>query len=732
MSGRAGIRGRSSVPPLASGHARNPRQTPVLHSIAAILRLSRPQLQLHPRIQLRSEVSFYSAVGEPYQTHPTLFVSEAGHGLYVDIFKPISGLRYGDMVTITGWVRPGFVLPVIMPVTIQVVGHSGREQPAIAVPLRQMRGPRPNARWVSVEGVVRRVRPYADGTMVDIAEGAYRVHIHVTGTGSLTSLLDRLVRVRGVAGLFFTLGGQRIQAYMDVPGPEFFTALEPSRGDPFKLPVQRVSALAMYAGARYPHRVHVRGVVTLQMPRGETVIQDASGPGQVLDGRASGVPPCSLVDVVGFPQVDARGLLQLSEGRIRYLRPASCPPAIVLRPGSGPGPLRQNRRIAVTGQLASISMVSGAPARALILRSGAYYFTVPLGFRNASHLASRLRPGSQLRVTGVFFFSHPAHTLNYELAPAQASDIVVLRQPSWWTTRHLLWIIGVCVLVALLALGWAAILRRQVERQSSQILDRASENARLQESLFESHRRESIVRLAAGIAHDFNNLLTVIVGHLELAMADCGEHQRADLQSAMDAAAGASRLTWQLVTYGRQQVLKAGQLQLQRVLEECLPALRSIAGEMVDLQVNCAPALWTIHADSDHVRHVLYNLVGNAHDAMPEGGRLLLSADNFVLRPEHSGAFSNASAGEYVRLTIEDSGCGMSPEVLKNIFEPFYTTKALGHGLGLASVHGAVVQSGGGIRVRSEIGAGTRFEVLFPQWSDQEATLAQPASAGSN
>lgn len=254
---------------------------------------------------------------------------------------------------------------------------------------------------------------------------------------------------------------------------------------------------------------------------------------------------------------------------------------------------------------------------------------------------------------------------------------------------------------------------------------------RLEENLRQAQRMESVGRLAGGVAHDFNNLLTVINGYTELLlhMLDSESPLREPLEQIKKAGAQTAALTRQLLAFSRKQVLQPRRLDLNHLVTSQEPLLRRLIGADVELVIRLDPALAPVLADPSQLEQVLMNLVLNARDAMPHGGQLIIETTNVQIPPGLNGWQMDVPSGDYVRLSVSDTGCGMDAETLSHIFEPFFTTKEAGRGtgLGLATVYGIVTQSGGHVWVHSRPGSGTRFDVYLPQTS-AEAT-AEPVKA---
>ena len=235
----------------------------------------------------------------------------------------------------------------------------------------------------------------------------------------------------------------------------------------------------------------------------------------------------------------------------------------------------------------------------------------------------------------------------------------------------------------------------------------------------QSHKMESVGRLAGGIAHDFNNMLSVILGRAELALRQVDERQplRVHLLEIEQAAKRSANLTRQLLAFARKEVVTPQPLDVNASIGEALKMLRRLIGENIRLDWNPAPASWHIMMDPSQLDQILANLCVNARDAIKTTGTLTIATDNIVVDASYAVKTPEAGPGEYVRLTVRDSGCGMTPEVKSHLFEPFFTTKAVGEGtgLGLSTVYGAVQQNHGFISVETELGRGATFELYFPR-----------------
>jgi len=263
-------------------------------------------------------------------------------------------------------------------------------------------------------------------------------------------------------------------------------------------------------------------------------------------------------------------------------------------------------------------------------------------------------------------------------------------------------------------------LEQRVADRTRDLQQEVAERARLQESLLQAQKMESVGQLAGGIAHDFNNLLQVILGNAELSVLrlppDHPVHK--SIGNITRAAQKAAVLTARLLAFGQRTVLRPRELNLGDVAHHVATLLRRTCDPRILIEVTAPADLWIVQADPDQIQQVLTHLCRNACEAMPDGGRLALGLENLAL--DHL---------EVVRLTVTDTGVGMDAETCRHIFEPFFTTKGVGEGvvgkgtgLGLAMAQGVVVQHGGSIAVESQPGQGSRFIIDLPRGREAQPT----------
>jgi signal transduction histidine kinase/ActR/RegA family two-component response regulator len=255
---------------------------------------------------------------------------------------------------------------------------------------------------------------------------------------------------------------------------------------------------------------------------------------------------------------------------------------------------------------------------------------------------------------------------------------------------------------------------RAVHCYASDITERLDLEAQLRHSV----KMEAVGQLAAGVAHDFNNILTIIQGHADLLSQLQGMPEAGGKSARQIAAAAgrASQLIKQLLMFSRKQVMQQRPFNLNDIVQNILPMLRGLVGEQIILRFEAAADLPALCVDMGMVEQILVNLVLNARDAMPRGGRITLSTAQQVLEPVSSVFNPEARPGHFVCLKAADTGCGMDAQVLSHLFEPFFTTKGPGKGtgLGLATIYGIIKQHQGWIVVDSQVGEGSTFTLFFP------------------
>ena len=564
---------------------------------------------------------------------------------------------------------------------------------------------------------------YLDGRRVEVVQfdsieqmvesvDAGGVDFVVASPVALVTLTSRH-RVRPVATVTQIAGG-RVAPYLAgavfvKSGRDDLLRLEDARG-------QRVLALSRLAlgGWLAPIREwRRRGLEETDFGRLDFDFSYQQVAAKVCGGEADiGVLPANRLEELRGSCPGGFRLLGTPQGRDgRYPIPVSTP----LYPEAAFAAVAEMDEDVVTHvAVALLAIEAGSPAASAMGVSG---FTAPLSYTPVQQLMQELRVGP------------------YE-SFGRLTFTEALRQHAG---KVLIAMLGF-VSVLSFAFVRSRRLNAQLERSMAQQLVAEHERLRLESQLQQSRRLESIGRVAGGVAHDFNNLLTVINGYSQiLLMGPLASDTREEVEQINKAGRRAAELTNQLLTFSRRQVTEVVPLDLNSVIHDAEPLLRRLAGEDVQLVVTPSPQLARCEGDVSQTNQVLMNLVVNARDAMPGGGRVDVATENQTVSGM-DGHPRELTPGDYVVLSVADTGIGMNAETRQHIFEPFFSTKGeAGTGLGLSTVYGIVRQRQGAIDVWSEPGQGTRFRIYLPQAKQPveaevpavAAATAGPAPAGA-
>ena len=326
---------------------------------------------------------------------------------------------------------------------------------------------------------------------------------------------------------------------------------------------------------------------------------------------------------------------------------------------------------------------------------------------------------------------------------AAESDLLKKREAAEATARAIM--LGMVLIIlasaagaALGALLLSGALIRELRQRTEALAEETRVRKDAQAILAQTQKMESIGQLAGGIAHDFNNLMTVVIGNLDSAERRLARGGPADASSigrpiaaAMQGARRAASLTQRLLAFSRQQVLSPQQADLNRLVASLSEMLTRTVGETIAVETILGSGLWPTFVDVSQLENAIVNLVVNARDAMPSGGRITIETANASLDEAYCRQFGDVAPGQYALLSVSDTGTGISPENLTKVFEPFFTTKSasMRTGLGLAMIYGFVKQSKGHIRIYSEVGHGTTAKIYLPRMIGAARAESVPAAA---
>jgi len=328
---------------------------------------------------------------------------------------------------------------------------------------------------------------------------------------------------------------------------------------------------------------------------------------------------------------------------------------------------------------------------------------------------------------------------------AAESDLLKKREAAEATARAIM--LGMVLIIlasaagaALGALLLSGALIRELRQRTEALAEETRVRKDAQAILAQTQKMESIGQLAGGIAHDFNNLMTVVIGNLDSAERRLARGGPADVSSigrpiaaAMQGARRAASLTQRLLAFSRQQVLSPQQVDLNRLVASLSEMLTRTVGETIAVETILGSGLWPTFVDVSQLENAIVNLVVNARDAMPDGGRITIETANASLDEAYCRQFGDVAPGQYALLSVSDTGTGISPEHLSKVFEPFFTTKSasMRTGLGLAMIYGFVKQSKGHVRIYSEVGHGTTAKIYLPRMTGAPRIESAPAASST-
>ena len=582
--------------------------------------------------------------------------------------------------------------------------------PAKPVAFEQAITGREDGQWVQMRGFFRRTESKGDQRQIYVTTPAGEFVACLDSPVDLSATPGSLIRVSGACETLTDGGGHTTGLRLWVPFLHSITVDEKAPDDLFDLPLRPIRSLGLISAARDLIRVRVAGVVLHAVPGWVVYIQDDQA-GLLLFSRGT-------ESLVAGDSIEAVGILG-REGTRTVLREA-----VIHRVTSGPSPepIRISdpsrflsdfdaRLVKIRGTL--IDVLRQSQHTRLTLQNGYALFEAVLDQRPGSPAPVGLDQGAVLEVTGIYraAFDDTRQLRGFQLRLRSPADVVVVHGPHLWTVKRALWAAVILGFASLLGIGWVAVLRRQVRGQTEQIRGQLERQVQLEAEVQRAARLESLGVLAGGIAHDFNNLLTVVIGNLSLAMFD--EKAAASvgglLREIERAAFRARDLTQQLLTFAKGGNPVRATVALPEIVREAAESM--LHGSSARCAYDVEPGLWSANVDKDQITQTIQNLTLNAVEAMPGGGVVRISLANEEIAP---GAHHSLAAGRYVRVAIADSGQGIKPEVLSRVFDPYFTTKKAGGGLGLATVYSIVKRHDGRIEVQSTPGHGATFTLWLP------------------
>ncbi|HVZ65718.1 MAG TPA: ATP-binding protein [Lacunisphaera sp.] len=676
------------------------------HGMPVRLRLADQVLQLaQEEAAKRMPVTLHGVVtgtraGECY-------LQDASGGIAVYL-PPGASVFFGTEAVVRGTTRSGGSHPAVDAQQVELRGMI-EAPPARRISLEQALTGADEGRLVEMSGYVRQAETNEGQTRLELTAQTGEFTADLPADATLADLQGAVVSVRGVCELQSDPGSGLPNVRLWSQTRDSIQVVAPAVKDPFGIAVQSIMAVRQLAATNVTNRrVHVQGTATLSKPGRFLYLQDGDQGLFVLTRDIRYIVPGLQVSVVGIPgRAGNRLVLREAVWQAGADVPDVQPQP--LNPTANPALGADARLVRVQATLRQ-AVREGTESK-LVLQANDTVFDATLP--NELGAWSWPEVGSRLALTGVYSVEYDEyrHPHDFHLELRSPDDIALLARPSWWTVQRTLYAVAALLVCTLLVLGWVLALRRQVRRQTELIRQQMENEAKLQAELERSSRLESLGVLAGGIAHDFNNLLTAILGNLGLAAMDPRVMAAAGdcLGEAERAARRARDVTQQLLTFAKGGDPIRAAVLLPDIITEAANFARH--GSNVRLEFNFPHALPPGDVDASQISRVVHNLVINAVQAMPGGGLVKIGLQAVDLK---EAEIDQLAAGQYLELTVSDTGAGIAPENLPRIFDPYFSTKTKNHGLGLATIRSIVKKHKGHIEVESQPGRGTTFRLWLP------------------
>ena len=694
---------------------------PVLTSVAQIRALSAEEAAKKQPVDLRGVVIWAIPEGD----FGFFYLQDVTGGVRVYFDRAKTGpIRFDKYFRIKGVTEAGQFAPAVQMVDFTDLGSLSHPA-ARPITLEQAMTGKEEGQWVELRGFLRDT----------VSEGDWR-WIHVTTpegdfTGHLQNPVNfvanpgALIRVSGVCETTADADGYINGLTLRVPFLQDISLDEDAPADFYNLPLRSIRDLDQLSARQEMTRVRISGVVLHAVHGGAVYVQDGDAAVLMLSHEKAAVAPGDKIEAVGIlGRAGVRTVLR--EAIYRKIGPGPAPGPMAIKDPALLSLGNDSRLVQVRGIL--VDKLDRLGRIRLTMQAGNTMFEADLErLPKATPLDFTL--GTGLELTGIYRleFDDSRQMRGFQLLLRSPDDIVVYQEPRLWTVQRALVVVAILGGCTLLGLGWIAVLRRQVRRQTEQIRAQLEHQARLEIEVQRAARLESLGELAGGIAHDFNNVLTGIMGYTSIAMLDKSAMTLVGdcLREIERGGRRARDLTQQLLTFAKGGDPLRETISLPGLIQEATELI--LHGSSVRCEYEVPPGLWSVNADRGQITQVIQNLMRNAMQAMPHGGeiRVLLANDEI-----DAGAKAGLAAGRYVRLSMTDTGEGIKAEQLPRIFDPYFSTKKAG-GLGLATVHSIVKKHQGHIEVQSAQGKGTTFRIWLPAAEPAAPPPAvQPATNG--
>ncbi|HWA27292.1 MAG TPA: ATP-binding protein [Lacunisphaera sp.] len=658
-----------------------------------------------------------------HQSSPFFFIHDSSGGICIQRDKSTSAVRSpGRNVEVHGVTAAGAFAPVVVASTFERVSDASLPLARPVSIEHALTGVEEN-QWVEMRGYLRRIYQQDGWNYLELATATSDFIAVLPLTDDVSSMTGSVIRVLGVCTAVVDSQRKLTGIKLMVPGVSYVQVEDAAPTDLFSLPSRSLASLGQFETVQsFNRRVRVSGVVLQHSPGHSIHLEENGHSLMVLSRETTPLQPGERIEAVGFLGRQA-GRLTLREAVYRSRGVGQEPAPQTFDPQEKPAPSLDGLLVAITGNL--IGSTKLGEQTQLTIQAPHAIFVAQLDRTPASFVSPDL--GSRLKLTGVYDleFDEQARPQAFALHLRSPPDIAVLESPSWWTRTRILAFTGVLALGALSFLGWITVLHRQVQRQTAQIRQQMEREVQLQADLARAGKLESLGLLAGGIAHDFNNLLTVLMGNISLIRMEggLGEEASRSLGQAEKAAVRARDLTQQLLTFAKGGAPIRAAVSLPEVVREV--AEFALHGSKVRCRFDLPAGLWPANVDKGQIGQVVQNIVINAMQAMPDGGDIMIAAVNQEVGAEMGQVLA---PGRYVRLDITDRGPGIAAADLGRIFDPYFTTKKHGSGLGLATVHSIVKKHAGHINAESVPGKSTTFHIWLPAAEVDRSTSLAPAA----
>ena len=679
---------------------------PVLTTAAQVRRLTRSEAIRGYPVHLKVVVTYFE--GNPI---PEMFVQDSTGSGWVPWNPNLPKPAPGQLLDLWGVTTQTDFAPDIDKPRWTVIGQAPMP-PAKRVTFEEMASTSVDARWVEIEGLVRsaEVPPNDCCLRLNLEVPGGRVVVRVLGQPTVPAgLVDSYVRIHGACGAMFTAKNQLVGVMLYVPSIQEIKTIESGPPDPFASAARPIEALQRFAFTGRPtHRVKVSGIVTARFQGKDLYIADQTGSIYVETNQTAPLVPGDRVEVVGYAGfVDWRPTLK--DAIYRRTGAASVPPPIPVQPDKAlDDDSNDSALVTAEGQLTARVVLPSEEV--LIMKRGGASFSAAGQWKSAEGKQALLED-SQVRVTGILVMEKDGVGVpqSFKIRLRSPADVVVLKNPSWWTRSRALSILGLVALIALLTSAWVLVLRRRVRAQTAELRRKNEELAAALKSAQEATQLKS--EFLANMSHEVRTPMNAIIGMTALAMESTSREEQ--LEYLADVTSSAESLLTLLNDILDLSKIEAGRMELNpasvalvEIVKGATNLLRNAATHKgIDLRYTVTPDLFrTVAADPVRLRQVLLNLVGNAVK-FTERGSVMVEAE----------VDSEDGATICAKFAVRDTGPGIPPDKQKIIFEAFRqadgstTRKYGGTGLGLAISARLVELMGGRIWVESKPGKGSTF-----------------------